>query len=228
MVIDANATDVEATLVDILSGLTQAISILTIFALLGTGRVGTCIVWLALQGILIGSIPALLLDTPLNWHMGLLVAANVALKGFLFPWMLQRLRGIRGFHNGVESFVGFVGSVLFGIAALAFSIWLANYINTGLSGRSFAALDMAVFMILNGLFLMITRRKAVMQVLGYLVLENGIFVFGLSTVATIPLLVELGVLLDAFVAVFVMGMAVYRINREFSDIDIDKLDSLRG
>jgi len=213
---------------DILSGLTQAISILTIFALLGTTRIATCIFWLALQGILIGSIPVLLLNVPLDWHMELLVAANVALKGFLFPWMLQRLRGRTGYRSVVEPFVGFVGSVLFGIAALAFAIWLANHINAALSGRSFEALDMAIFMILNGLFLMVTRRKAVMQVLGYLVLENGIFVFGLSTVTVVPLLVELGVLLDAFVAVFVMGMAVYRINREFSDIDIDKLDSLRG
>ncbi len=213
---------------DTLSGLIQAISILTIFVLLGSTRVATCIGWLALQGILIGSIPVLLLDTPLDWHMELLIGANVALKGFLFPWMLQRLRGRAGFENGVESFVGFVGSVLFGIAALAFAIWLANHINTALSGRTFTVLDMAIFMILNGLFLMITRRKAIMQVLGYLVLENGIFVFGLSTVTIVPLLVELGVLLDAFVAVFVMGLAVYRINREFFDIDIDKLDSLRG
>ncbi len=213
---------------DMLPSLTQAVGILTIFALLGTTRIATCIFWLALQGILIGSIPVLLLDIPLDWRMELLVTANVALKGFIFPWMLLRLRGRTGYRSEVEPFIGHVGSVVFGISALAFAIWLANHINTALTGRSFAALDMAIFLIVSGLFLMVTRRKAVMQVLGYLVLENGIFVFGLSAVTVVPLLVELGVLLDAFVAVFVMGIAVYRINREFSDIDIDKLDSLRG
>ena len=67
-----------------------------------------------------------------------------------------------------------------------------------------------------------------MQVLGYLVLENGIFLFGVITVAGTPLLVELGVLLDAFVGVFVMGIAVFHINREFGSMDIERLNALRG
>ena len=87
----------------------------------------------------------------------------------------------------------------------------------------------ALFTILVGLFLIVSRRKALNQVLGYLVLENGIYAFGVAPgAASVPLLVELGVLLDVFVAVFVMGIAIYHINREFDHIDADQLDRLKG
>src|SRR6266478_2020071 len=76
--------------------------------------------------------------------------------------------------------------------------------------------------------LLAAGNNALMQVIGYLVLENGIFVFGVITVVGTPLLVELGVLLDAFVGVFVMGIAIYHINREFGSIDVDRLSALKG
>jgi hydrogenase-4 component E len=86
----------------------------------------------------------------------------------------------------------------------------------------------AFFTIMTGLFLIITRKKALTQVLGYLVLENGIFVFGASLAQKQPLIVELGILLDVFVAVFVMGIAMFHINREFDHIDTDQLTTLRS
>ena len=92
----------------------------------------------------------------------------------------------------------------------------------------FVLLNSSIFLIFVGLFLMISRRNALMQVIGYLVLENGIFVFGVITVVGTPLLVELGVLLDAFVGVFVMGIAIYHITREFGSMDVDRLTELRG
>ncbi|MBU0600098.1 hypothetical protein KJ997_04910 [bacterium] len=74
---------------------------------------------------------------------------------------------------------------------------------------------------------MTTRRKAINQVLGYLVLENGIFCFGTSLTQHQPLLVEMGVLLDVFVAVFVMGITMFRISEEFDHINTQYLSSLR-
>jgi hydrogenase-4 component E len=79
-----------------------------------------------------------------------------------------------------------------------------------------------------GLFLIVSRKLALNQVLGYLVMENGIYVLGLALVKEIPVLVEMGVLMDAFVAVFVMSIATWHISREFDHIDVDQLDSLKG
>src|SRR6267378_3045179 len=71
----------------------------------------------------------------------------------------------------------------------------------------------------TGFLLLATRRKAITQVLGYLALENGVFVMGLTLVEAMPLLVETGVLLDLVVAIFVMGIIIEHISREFSSID---------
>src|SRR5436190_671839 len=85
----------------------------------------------------------------------------------------------------------------------------------------------ALFTSFVGLFIIVSRRKALTQVLGYLVLENGIYAFGVGLVQNTPMLVELGVLLDVFVAVFVMGITIFHINRQFDHIDTDQLATLK-
>ena len=90
-----------------------------------------------------------------------------------------------------------------------------------------AGAAVALSTILIGLFLIISRRTALMQVVGYLVLENGIYIFGVALAQEEPFLVEMGILLDVFVAVFVMGIAIFHISREFDHIDVDQLTSLK-
>ena len=85
----------------------------------------------------------------------------------------------------------------------------------------------AIFMMLAGLFLIVSRKKALTQVIGYLVVENGIYAFGVAIMHEAPFLVEIGVLLDAFVAVFIMGIILFHINREFDHIDTDRLITLK-
>jgi hydrogenase-4 component E len=211
-----------------LLGTIHAFGLLTCFALLGTSRIGACIRWLSFQGILFGLVPLAMHEGELTVRLGALAAANILLKGIIFPWLLLRLRARADFSREVEPFVGFVASLLFGILALGLSGWLALRLSPDLKQAPFVLLEAAIFLIFVGLFLIIGRRKALMQVIGYLVLENGIFVFGVITVVEAPLLVELGVLLDAFVAVFVMGIAIFHINREFGSIDTDQLSALRG
>ncbi len=206
----------------------HALALVSCFALLGTSRLGASIRWLSFQGVLLGLVPLLFHPGGLTWRAGFLAAGIVALKGIGFPLILLRLRARAGTSREVQPFVSFVMSVLFGIVALGLSVWLAAAMKPALRQAPFEMLDSAIFLILVGLFLIISRRNALMQVIGYLVLENGIFVFGVSADVGTPLLVELGVLLDAFVGVFVMGIAIYHINREFGSIEVDRLSALRG
>jgi hydrogenase-4 component E len=206
----------------------QAVGLLTCFALLATSRIGACIRWLSFQGILLGVVPLVLHDDGIGLRAVLLASGNIALKGVAFPWLLLRLRARADFSREVEPFVGYIASVLFGILALCLSVWLALKMRPALGRAPFELLHASIFLILVGLFLIIARRKALMQVIGYLVLENGIFLFGVVAVVSTPLLVELGVLLDAFVAVFVMGIAIFHINREFGSMDVDRLTALKG
>jgi hydrogenase-4 component E len=206
----------------------NAVGLLTCFALLGTSRIGACIRFLSLQGILFSLVPLIAHDDGLALRVLLLVSANIALKGVIFPAGLLRLRARANFHREVEPFVGFVASILFGIVALVTSLGLARELKPALGHDPFGTLEAAIFLVAIGLFLIVSRRNALMQVIGYLVIENGIFVFGAVTVGRTPLLVELGILLDAFVAVFVMGIAVFHISREFGMADADQLNTLRG
>ena len=115
-----------------------------------------------------------------------------------------------------------------GIALLILAFWLAGRLHGIGVGISTLSLTAAFFMMFTGLFLIIARRKALTQVLGFLVLENGIYAFGLTVVGHIHWLVELGVLLDVFVAVFIIGIAIDHISREFDHINVDQLDQLNG
>jgi hydrogenase-4 component E len=206
----------------------QAIGLLSCFALLGTSRIGACIRWLSFQGIVLGLVPLILHEDGISLRAVLLSGGNIAMKGVVFPWLLLRIRARAEFSREVDPFVGYIASILFGILALTLSVWLGLEMKPALARAPFAMLVSSIFLILVGLFLIIARKKALMQVIGYLVLENGIFLFGVITVVGTPLLVELGVLLDAFVGVFVMGIAVFHINREFGSMDIDRLTALRG
>jgi hydrogenase-4 component E len=88
-------------------------------------------------------------------------------------------------------------------------------------------LPCALFTTLTGLMMIVSRKNALTQVAGYLVMENGVYAFGAALAVEEPLLVEMGVLLDVFVAVFVMGITVYQISREFDHIDTDRLSELK-
>jgi hydrogenase-4 component E len=109
---------------------------------------------------------------------------------------------------------------------LATSFWLNARLVLPTPPVTPFVVPVALFTTLAGLFVVVSRRKALTQVLGYLVLENGIYAFGAGVAQDGPLIVELGVLLDVFVAVFVMGIAIFHINREFDAIDTDRLASL--
>ena len=95
------------------------------------------------------------------------------------------------------------------------------------TARGSLVVPVALVTVMIGMVILITRAKAVIQVVGYMMLENGIYIFGLTLARRVPFLVEAGVLLDVFVGVFIMGIVVFHINREFDSISALKLTELR-
>jgi hydrogenase-4 component E len=143
--------------------------------------------------------------------------------------MLMRALADLPIRREVEPVVGFKTSLLLGAVATAGSIYLANRlplapIADGAEPMAVAASFATVF---TGFLLLTTRVKALTQVLGYLVLENGIYIFGVLLLEATTFLVEVGVLLDLFVAIFVMGIIINHISREFTSISTDRLSTLR-
>ena len=202
--------------------------VLTNLKLLASSRLGASIRVVAAQGMVLGLLPVLAHVDELSLHFVAMAVGTIVLKGMVFPWLLFRALREAEVAREVEPYVGYITSILVGLIALAASFWLGGRLPLTTAGVSPLLVPSALFSIRAGLFLIVARKRAVNQVLGFLVLENGIYTFGVGVVSETPFLVELGVLLDAFVAVFVMGIAVYHINREFDHIETDRLDQLKG
>jgi hydrogenase-4 component E len=202
---------------------------LTNLALLGMSRIRTSIRTVAIQGMMLGLLPLFISGHGLTLPLLVIAVGSFALKGIVFPWWLMRTLQAANAQREVSPVVGPSASTALGALLIVFSFWLGSRFElpptVPLVSR--LALPVAVALLLSGLFVIVTRRQALMQVLGYLVLENGVFVFGLALAHQEPLLVEMGILLDVFVAVFVMGIAVFHIAREFDHIDVEKLSELR-
>lgn len=194
--------------------------VLSNLMLVGSSRIGVCIRFVALQGILLGFLPLAL-------HHWLLATATIAIKGTVFPWLLFRAMREANVRREVEPYVGFSSSLLIGVASLAVSSRLASRLPSPLPSISSLILPVALFTMITGLFLIVSRRQALTQVIGYLALENGVFTFGLGLVREAPVIVEMGILLDIFVAVFVMGITIFHISRAFDQIDTEQLTSLK-
>ena len=197
---------------------------LTNFAVLGTTRLSTCIRAVAFQGVLLGALP-LLLAPSLSLHVWVLAAGTVAVKGIALPWFLHLAIREASVRREVEPMVGFIASLLLGAAAvgLAFAI-AARLPLPELRTQLLVPASLATLII--GFIVLTTRLKAVTQVVGYLMLENGIYLFGLTQTESVPFLLELGVLLDIFVGVFIMGIVVFHINREFDSLSSERLTEL--
>ena len=200
--------------------------VLSGLAFLGTSRIATAIRLMALQGALIAVIALLGVDASITARSAALAAATLLLKSVLFPWLLVRAQRAAHVQRELDPFVSYQFSLTCGVIGLGVAVWLSHRVPLPLSINALVV-AVGLFMIFAGLLVLMTRRIALGQVLGYIALENGIAVFGLAVAENEPLLVELAVLLDVFVAVFVMGIAIVHINREFDHIEVDQLTALR-
>ena len=201
--------------------------ILTNLWLLGSSRLAACIRTVAIQAVLLGCIPLLMQGGGFTLRVILLALFSTAIKAAVLPWLLRRALREANVRNEVEPLVGFTTSLLLGIGLLGAALHLAGRLPPpGGEGTAFLV-PVALFTMMVGLFLIVSRVKAVMQALGYLAMENGIYAFGMACAIQEPLLVEMGILLDVFVAIFVMGITIHHISREFEHIDTDRLSALK-
>jgi len=199
--------------------------ILLNFFTLGSARLGACIRAVAFQGAILSLLPVTIHGA--SPHALMLAAGAFTLKGLFIPWLLFRaIREVR-IRREVEPLIGFVPTLLLGALTTAGSFIFADFLPLVPEHRGSLFIPTALATLFTGFLLLITRRKAITQVLGYLMFENGIFVFGILLSAAMPLMVEAGVLLDLLVAIFVMGIVLNHINREFSTLNTERLSSLR-
>lgn len=195
--------------------------------ILGSSRIAACIRVVAFEGIILGLLPLVAEGGDMTARMLLAAAASTCLKGIVFPWLLIRAVRESGARREVEPTVGYSLSLLAGIAMIVAALWMGRRLPMPIAAGHSMVLPAAFFTVMVGLFMIVARKQAIMQVLGYLVMENGIYTFGMAAAGSQPLMVELGILLDVFMAVFVMGITIYHISREFDHIDTDQMSALK-
>ncbi len=197
------------------------------FFLLASSRMRAVIRAAAAQGALLSLAPLLMAGTAEWKHVALLALGALVVKGIAIPWLLFWAIREAAIRREVEPIVGFVPSLVLGAVGVALAFAFSGAMPLPMPERHAYLVPTALSTVWTGLLLVVSRRKAVSQVIGFLVLENGVFVFGLLLSDFMPAMVEAGVLLDLFAAVFVMGIVMFDINREFSSLDTEKLSALK-
>lgn len=200
------------------------ILMLTNFYILGTASLRASIRVVALQGVLLSLLP-LFVESEATLRLLALVGATAAIKGALIPGLL--LKAIKDVHirHEVEPYLGFIPSLFLCAAGTAFALLFGDQLPLAAADRDTLFVPAAFATVLAGFLTLTTRRKAISQVAGYLMLENGVYVFGLLLYQS--MVVEVGVLLDLVVGIFVMGIMLNHIQREFSSLDTERLSRLR-
>jgi len=198
--------------------------------MLAISRLATCVRIFALQSVLLALMPvageAMHGELP-GLHAWLIAAGAIGMKVVLIPTVLMRILRSGEIHKEVEPFIGFTASVFLGALIIVGSFAVASRLPLPTPPISDLVLPAALSTVFIGLLTLVSRVKAITQVVGFLVVENGIFLFGLLLLKQTPLLVEMGILLDLFVGVFIMGIVVYHIRREFDHMDTNLLDVLK-
>lgn len=206
---------------NLLVGLAMGLNLLS----LGSSRMPMLINTVATQGVALGIMP-LLLEHGLSWSVCLLAIATVAGKGLIIPYLLRRAMRAASIDRELTPLIGYVPSLLLGASGTIAAVVLAGALPLRPEHSGTLLVPGAIATVFTGFILLIGRAKAISQVCGYLILENGIYLFGLLLINATPLLVEAGVLLDLTVGVFVIGIIVDRIQRAFDSLDTRKLTIL--
>lgn len=206
---------------NLLIGLAMGLNLLA----LGSGRLPSVIRAVAVQGMALGVMPIVMGHA--NWLVILVSLGTVAVKGFVIPHLLRRAMRAANIEREVEPFIGFVPSLLLGAGATIAAVAFSRALPLLPEHSGLLLVPGALASVLTGFVMLIGRAKAILQVCGYLILENGIYLFGLLLIHATPLLVEAGILLDLTVGIFVIGIIVDRIQRAFDSLDTRKLTVLR-
>jgi len=213
-----------------LSEIALALFLVADFILAGASRLKSAVRFVAMQGLVVGILPIFMW----NWadegcpgaRVWIIAFVNALVKGVVLPLLLMYAVRKARTRRELEPIVSFtVSQVIVFFAAIGAFI-VGRMLHVHASSASELAVPVALTTMGTGLLLICGRKKAITQVLGFLILENGISVFGAAILLEYGIIVELGILLDVFALVFILGIVVFQISRTFSSTDTDKLNHL--
>ena len=210
-----------------LLNLLAAVLLLLSFAMLSQRRMVSLVNLLAAQGFTLCLSTAIVAFQTRQPHLYYSAILTLGLKVILLPWIFHRFIRRLQVEWDAEPLVNIPQTMLIALALVVFAFGLIQPIVQLASTVTRNTLGIALAVVLLAFLMMITRRKAIAQVIGFLAMENGLFCAATSATYGMPMVVELGIALDVLVAVFVVGIFLFRIREQFDSLDLHHLESLR-
>lgn len=217
-----------------MSGLTQqlinllaALLLLLAFAMLAQRRILSLIHLYTLQGAMLVAAAAVAGYATRQPHLYVSAGVTLALKVFLIPWLLHRVINRLNIRWDIETLINIPTTLLLGIVLVVFAFYLAAPISALSSSIARGTLGIALACVLLSFMMMITRSKAVPQVIGFLAMENGLFFAATAATYGMPMVVELGIALDVLVGILILGVFLFQIREQFDSLDIRHLEKLK-
>ena len=204
-----------------------AVLLLLAFAMIAQRRIVTLITLFTLQGAVLVLSTAVVGFVTAQPHLYVSAAITLVLKVVLIPLLLQRAVDRLDLRHDVESLINIPTTMLIGIAVVIVSFNLAQPIAKLSTSLTRGTLGIALACVLLSFLMMITRAKAVPQVIGFLAMENGLFFAATSATYGMPMVVELGIALDVLIGVLILGVFIFQIREQFDSLDIRHLEKLR-
>ena len=217
----------QATFAGQVVNLLAALLLLVAFAMLSQRRVLTLIHLFAWQGAALALSTAIVAGSTGQTHLYFSAGLTLLLKVVLIPWVLHRLIVRLDVRWDVETLINIPATMLIGIGLVIFAFALAAPISQMASTVTRSTLGIALASVLLSFLMMIVRRKAVPQVIGFLAMENGLFFAATSATYGMPLVVELGVALDVLVGTFIFGIFFFHIREQFDSLDTHHMEKLK-
>lgn len=181
-----------------------------------------------LQSMLLGIVAVAMAIGDHRLHLFTSAALTIGLKGLLIPWFLMRVIDKVGIHREIEPIVNIPTSLLICLGLTVVGYRVSAGLAEGDRGATHHVIGVSLSVLLMGLFLMVSRRKALTQILALLTVENAVFLVALGVTSGMPLVVELGISFDVILAVLVLGILVHRIVDRFESMDVSRLTKLKG
>lgn len=214
-----------------ISNIFLALILLSVLLSLRSNRLMALVKLMAFQGIVVSAVP-LVLDTAhgLTFNLIMFFLLLILVKGLLIPGMMSIAVNKVVASREIEPIIGYHASLFAGLIMIIFSVYITNHLNLASLAASHKLLLVTGITTMGaGLILLMARRKAITQVIGYLMMENGIYLIGTALAKEVhtQYVVEFAVLLDLLVAVLVMGIVLNDINHTFDDVDTALLGQLK-
>ena len=204
-----------------------ALLLMMAFAMISQRRILSLIYLFTMQGATLALATAVVGYVTNQHHLYLSAGLTFLLKVVLIPWLLHRVIDRLGIRWDVETLINIPTTMLIGIAVVIFAFNLAIPISHLSSALVSGTLGIALACVLLSFLMMITRAKAVPQVIGFLAMENGLFFAATSATYGMPMVVELGIALDVLVGVLILGVFMFQIREQFDSLDIRHLEKLK-